>query len=119
MVETKPKRVPGKLFPDSLRDLSSLSRPLWVRSRLSSRAPTRWRSRCFPRRFRKTGGGRAGFAASETIGAQRRQTTGDPRRDLVRHDFHEIGDGDERALFFFKQRLQIALLRLIGRVEHV
>src|SRR5439155_24050280 len=55
----------------------------------------------------------------ETVGAQRHQTTRNPRRDLIGHDFHEIGYRNKHALFLFEHGLDVGFLRRFGRVQHI
>ena len=69
--------------------------------------------------FKKAPQGRARIAAAIAIRAQRRQTAGHPRGNLIRHHFHIVADGNEWAGFARQCCFQIRLARRRCGVEPV
>src|SRR5437762_2561228 len=61
----------------------------------------------------------ARVAPAKSVRAESRQSTRDPRRNLLRHDLHKIRYGHEDALFLFQHRLDVRLSRRLGWMKHV
>src|SRR5437667_7502870 len=61
----------------------------------------------------------ARVAPAKSVRAESRQSTRDPRRNLLRHDLHKIRYGHEDALFLFQHRLDVRFSRRLGWMKHV